>query len=94
LQVQSLPNRTFTASQLKNELLNARQVNVGAKTVRRRLKEVGLDPRTTGKVPRLLPHHKVTRLQSAQSHADWDDHQWRNVLFTDETRRVVEARWT
>jgi hypothetical protein len=86
LQIQSLRNRTFTAPQLKNELLNARQVNVSAKTVKRRLKEVGLNPRTPAKVPWLLPHHKVTRLQFAQTHADWDEHQWRNVLFTDETR--------
>jgi hypothetical protein len=66
--------------------MNARQVNVSAKMVRRRLKKVAFDQRTPPKVPWLLPYHKITRLQFPQTHADWDEQQWRNVLFTDETR--------
>lgn len=86
VQLQALRNRTFTAPQLKNELLNTRQVNVSVKTVRRRLKEAGLNPKRPAKVPRLLPHHKTARLQFARAHADWGEHEWSRVLFTDETR--------
>lgn len=86
LQLQALRNRTFTAPHLKNDLLNTRQVNVSAKTVRRRLKEAGLNPKRPAKVPRLLPRHKTARLQFARAHAGWGEHEWSKVLFTDETR--------
>jgi hypothetical protein len=57
--------------------------------VRRRLKEVGFDPRTFAEVPWLLSHHKVDRLQFAQTHADWDEHQWRNVLFPTSLMKMI-----
>lgn len=86
LQIQSLRNRAHTARHLKNDLLITRQVNVSAKTVIRRLKEIGLNPKRPARVPRLLPRHKTGRLQFARAHAAWNEHQWRNILFTDETR--------
>lgn len=86
VQLQALRNRTFTAPQLRNELLNTRQVNVSVKTVRRRLKEADLNPRRPAKVPRLLPNHKTARLQFARAHADWGEHEWSRILFTDECR--------
>lgn len=86
LRIQCLRNRTLTAPHLKNELLITRQVNVSAKTVIRRLKEVGLNPKRPAKVPKLLPRHKTGRLQFARAHANWNEDQWGKVLFTDETR--------
>lgn len=86
LRIQSLLNRSLTAPHLKNELLITRQVNVSVKTVIRRLKEVGLNPKRPARVPRLLPRHKIRRLQFAKAHANWNEHQWGKILFTDETR--------
>lgn len=52
LRIQYLRNRTLTAPHLKNQLLNARQVNVSTKTIMR-LKEVDLKSRRSDRVPRL-----------------------------------------
>lgn len=82
----STRNRTLTSTHLKNELLNVRQINVSSKTVRRRLKEAGLKPRRPAKVPRLLQNHKTRRLEFARTHIQWNIENWKNVLFTDETR--------
>lgn len=84
LRIQSLLNRSLTAPHLQNELLITRQVNVSVKTVIRRLKEVGLNPKRPARVPRLLPRHKIRRF--ARAHANWNEHQWGKILFTDETR--------
>lgn len=98
VQLQALRNRKFTAPQLKNELLNTRRVNVSVKTVRRRLREAGLNPKRPAKVLWLLPHHKTARLQFARAHADWGEHEWSRVIFTESkfshSNTIVEARWT
>lgn len=86
LKINSLRDRKRTSTQLKNELLSARQVNVSARTIRRRLKEANLTPKRPVKVPRLLPRHKSSRLEFAHTHANWGTDQWATVLFSDETR--------
>lgn len=87
--LQSLRDRTLTSTHLKNQLLNAKQVNVSSKTVRRRLKEANLKARRPVKVPRLTQNARVRRLQFARAHGDWTVDQWKNVMFTDETRIVL-----
>lgn len=58
LKINSLQDQKRTSSRLKNELLNARQVNIRVKTIRRRLKEVDLIPKRPVEVPWLLPCHQ------------------------------------
>lgn len=82
----STRNRTLTSTHLRNELLNVRQVNVSSKTVRRRLKEAGLNPRRPAIVPRLLQIHRTRRLEFARTHIHRNIEHWKNILFTDETR--------
>ena len=86
LVLQSLRNRSLTSTYLRNELLNVRQVNVSSKTVKRRLRDADLKSRRPVKVPRLSQNDKRRRLQFARAHVNWTIEQWKNILFTDETR--------
>ena len=53
--------------------------------MRSRLKEVGIGTRRPLVRPILKPHQRLARLNWAQNHI-WTQYQWRNVLFTDESR--------
>lgn len=86
LVLQSLRDRRLNANQLKQELLQTRGVNVSSWTVRRRLKEVGIQPKRAATGPKLSREHRERRLRFAREHVDWTPDQWRSVLFTDECR--------
>lgn len=81
-----LQDRTLNAKQLNQELERTRGVNVSSDTVRRRLKEVGIQPKRAATGPKLSREHKEKRLRFAREHADWTPEQWGSVLFTDESR--------
>nr|CAH7761365.1 unnamed protein product [Callosobruchus chinensis] len=46
----------------------------------------GLRCRRPLRVPLLTTRHRTARLQWARAHQDWLLPQWRNVLFSDESR--------
>nr|CAH7725535.1 unnamed protein product [Callosobruchus chinensis] len=55
-------------------------------TIRRRVLASGLRCRRPLRVPLLTVRHRTARLQWAGAHQDWLLLQWRNVLFSDESR--------
>nr|CAH7724826.1 unnamed protein product [Callosobruchus chinensis] len=55
-------------------------------TIRRRVLASGLRCRRPLRVPLLTARHRTARLQWARAHQDWLLPQWRNVLFSDESR--------
>nr|CAH7737056.1 unnamed protein product [Callosobruchus chinensis] len=55
-------------------------------TIRRRVLASGLRCRRPIRVPLLTARHRTARLQWARAHQDWLLPQWRNVLFSDESR--------
>lgn len=59
---------------------------VSARTVRRRLVEAKLVGRVARKVPLLKKEHKQARLAFARKYGNWTVAQWKNVLFSDETK--------
>lgn len=59
---------------------------VSARTVRRRLVEAKLVGRVARKVPLLKKEHKQARLAFARKYGHWTISQWKNVLFSDETK--------
>lgn len=59
---------------------------VSARTVRRRLCEANLFGRISRKVPLLKKENIKTRLLFAKKYAHWTERQWKNVLFSDETK--------
>nr|CAH7769022.1 unnamed protein product [Callosobruchus chinensis] len=54
--------------------------------IRRRVLASGLRCRWPLRVPLLTARHRKARLQWARAHQDWLLPQWRNVLFSDESR--------
>jgi hypothetical protein len=59
---------------------------ISAPTVRRRLKERDLSAKTPATGPRLTVGHRRARLEFAHQYVNRGDNEWKNVLFTDESR--------
>lgn len=75
-----------------NPFLSARQIQqevlptVSSRTIQRRLVEKGMLSRRPAKKPLLKARHRQARLEFAQQHQHWTISQWRNVLFSDESK--------
>jgi hypothetical protein len=54
--------------------------------VRRRLKDAGLHGRISTKKPLLRPQNRAKRLAWANKHKNWTYDDWKNVLWTDESK--------
>lgn len=89
--LQTLRNRRTTVPQMRNELEEVRGRRTSHRTISRRLKEVGLKAYRTKKAPQLQRRHRVARLRFAREHEIWENDQWVNVLFTDESRFCINS---
>ena len=81
----ALKNRKTTSADINNALADS-GVAVSGRTVRRRLVTAGLRARIPRKKPFLNPAQRLKRLQWAKKHVNWTNEQWKNVLWSDETR--------
>lgn len=79
-------NRRMPARQLSSELAAVSGVRVSRQTVYRRLRAVGLYARRPAVCVPLTRLHIRSRLQWSQQHRNWTLNEWRNVMFTDESR--------
>lgn len=86
-----LRNRFLTAVEARNQLFEVRNNSISERTVRRRLAEQNLVARRPAKAPKLEVHHRRARLQFAREHLNWTMEEWRNVLFSDESRIALRA---
>lgn len=66
--------------------LGASGVFVSSRTIRRRLVGFGLRGRFPRKKPFLNKKQRVKRLQWAKEHIDWTEAQWKQVIWSDETK--------
>jgi hypothetical protein len=81
----------------KNPFMTCKQVAVAVgrpdlspDTIKRRLVKVGkLKCRTAAKKPWLRPVNRVNRLAWARAHVNWTQAQWREVLWSDESKFVI-----
>ena len=81
-----LHNRRFTSSHLKREWEQSSGVTSSARTVRRRLDDVGLFGRVARKKPLLTDRHRQLRLQWAKERKNWGIDQWYKVIRSDESK--------
>ena len=82
----STKDRRLPATQLRLQLVDKKgKPSVSARTIRRRLAEVGLNGRKPRKKPLLTKVHKEKRLQWAKKYSSWTVNDWEKVLFSDES---------
>ncbi|GFX60001.1 HTH_Tnp_Tc3_2 domain-containing protein [Trichonephila clavipes] len=84
-------NRTENATQLQRQLLLATGRRVSSQTVRNRLHEGGLYTRRPMVCIPLTPRHRAARRRWAAEHRDRKQHDWSQVLLTDESQFSVEC---
>lgn len=77
-------NRRLTLKKLKEEL-DAHEVKLSERTLRRRSYELGFYCRRPRKKPRLTPAMRTKRLLWARQVENWTLDDWRNVCFSDES---------
>lgn len=77
---QSQQNPFWSAVHLRDELVPGISVD----TVRKRLKERGMQCRIPARKPALRPEHVDKRLNFARNHMGWSIGDWERVVFSDE----------
>nr|CAH7751863.1 unnamed protein product [Callosobruchus chinensis] len=78
--------RSVTVPVLRSQFQRTFNRVISTATIRRRVLASGLRCRRPLRVPLLTARHRTARLQWARAHQDWLLPQWRNVLFSDESR--------
>ncbi|GFV89159.1 transposable element Tcb2 transposase [Trichonephila clavipes] len=91
IQLTARRNRTENATQLQRQLLLATGRRVSSQTVCNRIHEGGLYARRPMVCIPLTPRHRAARRRWAAEHRDWEQHDWSQVLFTDESRFSLEC---
>lgn len=78
--------RSVTVPVLRSQFQRTFNRVISTATIRRRVLASGLRRRRPLRVPLLTARHRTARLQWARAHQHWLLPQWRNVLFSDESR--------
>ena len=76
-------------SEITKEWKKISGIDVSSKTTLRRLNEMGYHSRTAKKKPLLTNKQKLKRLAWAKKHQSWTIEQWREVIWTDESRFCI-----
>lgn len=77
-----------TSKKIKNDL----ELETSTSTIRRRLMEAELYGRSPRKVPHLSKKNIAKRLKFASEHIIWPLSKWRNILWIDESKKVLFIR--
>lgn len=86
IQTTSKRDRFKTAPDIRAEANAFLPQPISITTVRRRLKEAGLNGRVAKRKPLLRAVNKQKRLEFAKKHRNWTIDQWKSVLWTDESK--------
>nr|CAH7735126.1 unnamed protein product [Callosobruchus chinensis] len=78
--------RSVTVPVLRSQFQRTSNRVISTATIRRIVLASRLRCRRPLRVPLLTARHRTARLQEARTHQDWLLPQWRNVLFSDESR--------
>jgi len=79
-------NRRLTSVDITQIVNISRPIKLSVTTVKRRLQEAGLNGRIAARKPLLSSKNKKKRLTWAFEHKDWTVEQWKNVMWTDESK--------
>ena len=86
-----LNDRFATASETARHTVGTHQRPVSDDTVRRRLRSNNLRCRRPYRGPVLTQRHHQTRLQWTLHRQSWQNRQWRNVIFSGESRYCIST---
>jgi transposase len=86
LTAQIRKNRRLSAEAVAQDSRSLIGVDVGASTVRNRMRELGYNARVARKKPYLKPDHIKLRLQSAKAHVSESMEYWNKVIWSDESK--------
>lgn len=90
LVTQALRTRTLNATQLQQHLQQTTGIRVSTQTVRNRLHQVQLASRRPFVALPMSPQHRRARMDWCQRHHRWTNQQWASVMFSDESRFVLD----
>jgi len=75
-----------TATGIQKELRLSQDLQISRQTVARTLNEQGYVSRVKSKKPLLSSKHIKARFKWAKSHENWEVEDWKNVVWSDETK--------
>ena len=81
-------DRTKTSQELSSELVLSNGKQLSARTIRRRLLDMGYKSYTTKSKPFRKSEHKKERLSFAKKHQKWLN-EWNNIIWSDEAHFEV-----
>ena len=79
-------NHFFSAPRLRMQTIGRFGRRMSVRTIRRRLLAAGFWSRRPARCPRLTLEHRRRRREWGRRHRVWDLRQWRNCIFSDESR--------
>jgi len=88
---QHLRNRFTRATETARQTVGTHQRPISADTVCHRLLASNLRCYRPAREPVLTPRHRQERLQWALQRQNWRNQQWRNVIFSDESRYCIST---
>ena len=83
---QVIVNPRISAPKIAQDIEERYGQQIGAHTVRRRIKAYGLISGVAKKKPFISPKNRKHRLKWAREHASWTVEDWRSVIWSDETK--------
>ena len=90
MRTQHLRDRKRTAARTARETRGRHGGQISKQTVLRHLKERGIQPCRPYVVPKLTRRHRQARLTWCRNRQYWNAAQWRQILYTDESRFSLE----
>ncbi len=82
-------DRTATVTQITTRYNQGMQNSISERTARRTLKQMGYSSRRPHRVPLLSAKNRKRRLQFTQAHQNWTIEDWKNVVWSDESRFLL-----
>ncbi len=82
-------DRRATVTQITTRYNQGIQNGISERTTRRNLKQMGYSSRRPHRGPLLSAKNRKRRLQFAQAHQNWTIEDWKNVVWSDESRFLL-----
>ena len=82
-------NHLSSVATLTTEFQTDSGSNVSTRTVRRELREMGFHGQAAAHKPKITMHNAKRRLEWCKAHCHWTLEQWKQVLWSDESRLTI-----